>query len=287
MKSRKFKLWIWWLQSLQMYRTLLLSVPNSEKKTKNAVPSGNETALLLPLNLILRRRALPRFVGVNHHVLHSNVQQLSATSGFANASSVSPFASLQASKPAGQPETSKAAFEASSFSKLAQSSTSPFGTLGTSLAGTSSFGALATAKKPDSSEEKPKPVLGSAFGSTAKSPFASVSKGIGFGSAPSAFARFGGGTTPSLFGSTIGSPGPSGASKPPIVGLSSKPSKPFGAPDTDDEGNGPDSSGDDDDDGDDGNDPQAKLASLLQDDLKRDRRFHEHYGRTLWTLSHM
>jgi hypothetical protein len=63
------------------------------------------------------------------------------------------------------------------------------------------------------------------------------------------------------------------------MGLNSKPSRPFGAPDTDDEGNGPDSSGDEDDEGDDGDDQQTKLASLLQDDQKRDRRFHEHYGK--------
>jgi hypothetical protein len=206
------------------------------------------------------------------------MSQLPASSGFANASSASPFASLQGIKPAGGPETSKAAFEASSFSKLAQSSTSPFGALGTSLGGSSSFGGLAN-KKSDAQEspEKPK-VLGSAFGSAAKSPFASVSTGGGFGSAPSAFAKFGAGTTPSLFGSAIAGPGPSGGSKPTIVGLNSKPSRPFGAPDTDDEGNGPDSSGDEDDEGED-DDPQAKLAAALQDELKRDRRFHEHYGK--------
>jgi Ran-binding protein 3 len=220
-------------------------------------------------------------VRISHHAIHSNISQLPATSAFANASSASPFATLQGIKPASGPETSKAAFEASSFSKLAKSSASPFGTLGTSLVGSGSFGTLA-GKKSDAHEapEKPKGVLGSAFGSAAKSPFASVSTGGGFGGAPSAFAKFGGGTTPSLFGSAAAGPGPSGGSKPPIVGLNSKPLRPFGAPDTDDEGNGPDSSGDEDDEGDD-DDPQAKLAAALQDELKRDRRFHEHYGKTV------
>lgn len=228
-----------------------------------------------------QRRALPRFVSVNYNSFYSNIHQLPATSAFANTSSASPFASLEGSK-SSRSETSKAAFEASSFSKLAQSSTSPFGTLGTSIVGGSSFGGLTSGKKLDSTEpEKAKAVLGSAFGSTAKSPFGSAGTALGFGGAPSAFAKIGGGTAPSLFGTTLAAAsGPSSGSRPTIVGLNSKPSKPFGAPDTDDEDNGPESSaGDEDEEGDEGDDQQAKQTSALQEELKRDRRFHEHYGR--------
>ncbi|KAF2763036.1 hypothetical protein EJ05DRAFT_23792 [Pseudovirgaria hyperparasitica] len=170
-------------------------------------------------------------------------------------------------------QTSSSAFAASGFGALA-SSASPFAAFSTAKA-TSPF--TASAAKP------PPPITGFGTGlgdSSVASPFAAVTGGkTAFAGAKSPGSGFGG--LSGGFGSAIGgSPfAVAGASKlssfgsgsaPPIVGLSSKPAKPFGAQADDEE---EDEDGDENGDGED--DPEATKTSSFQGEERKDSRFYE------------
>jgi Ran-binding protein 3 len=69
--------------------------------------------------------------------------------------------------------------------------------------------------------------------------------------------------------------GNAGAANPPITGLNSKPAKPFGAPESEDEGEDfEDGSGDEED----GEDDDEQSSAAKDEESKRDRRFHEQEG---------
>lgn len=181
-------------------------------------------------------------------------------------------------------QTSESAFAASGFGALAKSTTSGFGALGKASDGKSPFASVAattTDKRPSifastSSEENKTPASPSAFGGAlgAKSPFAAVnatnaSLGLSaFGSlggaspfASSGFGSLGGGSKLSSF---------AGGSGPAITGLSSKPTKPFGAPADDDEEDG-------EEDGEEDEGSEIKSPGTEED--KKDPRFHEQEGK--------
>jgi Ran-binding protein 3 len=182
--------------------------------------------------------------------------KLNPSSGFGNTSGASPFASFASpSKEAAKPQvdtapkdkTSQSAFEASSFSKLAQSSTSPF----TSIGGASTaspfggFGSTSTASpfaSTTSSTSKP-----GAWGGLGGGTFAAASSFGGGSSSPWASAT----SKPSVFGSSSSTSAFGTTAPPPITGLSAA-SKPFGAPqnvedDDDDDGSDDDTDEDDED----------------------------------------
>ena len=132
------------------------------------------------------------------------------------------------------PQTSSSAFASSGFGALASSSTSPFATIGASKpsvfggsAQPSGFGALSGAKSPvAAAAEKPATGgFGSGFGSTSTSGFGGLNSGSVFGSALG--NGFAGASGQKL--SSFAAPGTTTAP------LSSKPVKPFGAPEADEE----------------------------------------------------
>ncbi|KAK4226333.1 hypothetical protein QBC38DRAFT_537224 [Podospora fimiseda] len=141
-------------------------------------------------------------------------------------------------KPQDQPQTSSSAFASSGFSKLANSSASPFGTFGgagkpslfgSATSGGGSFasvlGGSSTSTTAAAAPAAPKLSFGSAASS---SPFASINGGAGGGSVFKS----------SPFGSAFGGSALSGArlstfGKPGEALKSDKPAKPFGAPDSD------------------------------------------------------
>jgi Ran-binding protein 3 len=196
--------------------------------------------------------------------------QLPVTSGFANVSASSPFAALAGNKsPSAQVETSNAAFEASSFSKLAQSSTSGFGALGASIGSATPFVAL-------TSGSKLPPIQGSTDSGSA---FGGLSSG-----ANSGFGTFTGSGISSGFGSLTGGANPFGSNlsalsgsssfagnTPPIIGISGKAAKPFGTPVVDEESE----DGDDSDSDDEG---AEETGSGQEDTQKKDRHFHGQDG---------
>lgn len=141
-------------------------------------------------------------------------------------------------------QTSKSAFASSGFASLANTSTSPFGSLGGSKpsifsAGaqstTSGFGALAAAKSSSPSSSTTvsgfgalsgdKPATGFGFGSAASSGFGGLSSGGVFGAKLG--NGFAGGSGPKL--SSFAAPGKENE----IFG--SKPAKAFGAPESDED----------------------------------------------------
>ncbi|ESA43064.1 hypothetical protein GE21DRAFT_6610 [Neurospora crassa] len=133
-----------------------------------------------------------------------------------------------------KPQTSSAAFAQSGFAKLASSTTSPFGALGASAApslfgstnsgSASPFGTLG-ASTTAAAPTPPKLSFGSS--AAAPSPFA------GFNSASSG-SVFGGGFSSGFGGSALGGAKlTSFGGKPGETLMSSKPAKPFGAPESD------------------------------------------------------
>lgn len=221
------------------------------------------------------------------------------TSGFANTSATSPFATVASPK---SPQTSASAFASSGFSTFASASASPFAAAG-SAAGSASpfggFGAAATTTAPAAVESTTKPTT-SVFGgplnakSGNASPFATTSTlkagtaaSSAFGGLSGSTSGFGGLSGGSAFGSgfaavkpgaglsSFATPGAVG-----ITGLSNKPAKPFGAAaDDDDDGAESDNEGDDDDNerDPDAEDLEAGIKSpptTLSAD-KKDKRFKE------------
>jgi Ran-binding protein 3 len=152
------------------------------------------------------------------------------TSGFANAASTSPFGALAGTKPTEpQATTSQSAFDASSFSKLSKFSDSPFGNLGATTS--SPFGALSGTKPPlatTTTAAQPSP-FGAASATSLKPAFGSAFGGFGATASP-----FGAALKPGTGTNAFG-PGSTGTKLPPIGGLSGKAAKPFGAPPSDDE----------------------------------------------------
>ncbi|KAF2092767.1 hypothetical protein NA57DRAFT_81916 [Rhizodiscina lignyota] len=226
--------------------------------------------------------------------------KMPSSSGFANASAVSPFGSLTTvtspKSPSSQPQTSTSAFAASAFGKLASGSASPFAATGASSSA-SPFGALSSTTKPTlssfgdagaSSKTTPS-AFGGSLGATsgAGSPFvptkptsvlgASTSSTSGFGTLGSsrlnsggfgsgfaAVAKPGGGLT------SFATPGATG-----IVGLSNKPALPFGAKADDDA----DEEEDEESDGEEGEEKDKEkregIKSPVPTEEKKDRRFFE------------
>jgi hypothetical protein len=142
----------------------------------------------------------------------------------------------------GKPQTSTSAFASSGFASLANTSTSPFGSLGASKpsifsagaqSATSGFGALAAkASNPSTTLASgfgalsgDKPATGFGFGSGATSGFGALSGGSAFGSKLG--NGFAGGAGPKL--SSFAAPGKENE----IVGT--KPAKAFGAPESDED----------------------------------------------------
>jgi Ran-binding protein 3 len=206
--------------------------------------------------------------------METNILQIPPTSGFANSSSLSPFASLSGNIPQKKDAAPVAEMQQSTIKDLKPVS-SPFGALGQSSGSSSPFSALAGATKA-SIESAPK--TASAFGSLSgtQSAFGSI------GSKPGLSAGFGGfGSTGSPFASALSgksslssfASGTSAGAKPPILGLSSKPAKPFGAPLSDDEGNG--GSDDEDADATDVSKDIEQGISAPNNVPKRDKRFVE------------
>ena len=145
------------------------------------------------------------------------------------------------------PETSSEAFAKSGFASIAKSETSPFGTVGTSKpsvfgsgGGASTFGGFAGSKATSGG-------FGSSAGDKSTSAFSSGfgAAKTGFGGALGAGSPFGSGLGNGFAGgsdfklSSFAAPGKEHAP------LEKKPEKPFGAPDSDDEGSGADDDGDD------------------------------------------
>lgn len=178
--------------------------------------------------------------------------KISPTSGFANTSAASPFASMspkpQESKASDKtdapPQTADDKFKASGFGSFSSSASSPFGGLGSSKPAASSPFGTASGNK-----------LSSFAGSTTSST-ASPSGFGGLSGAPkSGFGgnSFGGSLGGSGFGSLGGASTGLGSFATPgnleIKGLKAKADTPFGAAAGDE---------DSDSDGDDGDDPEAK-----------------------------
>lgn len=213
------------------------------------------------------------------------------SSGFANTSAASPFASLSGSK-SPEPTTSSSAFAASGFSSLSGKA-SGFGVIGKSSGGFGAGGGFgsginsplpsAKSSSGDKSEDSkdstsistfggalgqqsafssPKPAISmSGFGST-NSGFGSLgqSNGLGgsaFGSGASGLKGFGGGGGLTSFASA----------KPAAASTnSSKPLKAFGAPvDNDDEGENED----------DGEDEHGAKSPLSKESDRQDERFYQ------------
>ena len=202
-----------------------------------------------------------------------------ATSGFANASATSPFASLGSPKATSDDatQTSTSAFKASGFSSFAASSASGFGAVGKTSGGFGAgggFGSGATSTQTVEKEtEKPGNTFGgslgqkSAFAATGTSGGAFGSGAAGFGGKLGQGIGFGGGGGGGGFGSLGGGGGlTSFGSGKPIAPLasSSKPAKPFGA------------SAEEDEEGDEEGDDEAGFKSpLSQESDKQDERFYE------------
>lgn len=204
------------------------------------------------------------------------------SSAFSNTATQSPFAALSKSKPPEeQPQTSKSAFAASGFGAMS-SAASPFASVSGDK--TQSPFAAASAKSPTKASIPPTSGFGASLNDTSKmSPFASAggSPLSSFASAASASSGFGslGGAISGGFGSGqsggFGGSGPklssfAGGSGPPIVGLSAKPAKAFGAQEDDE----------DEDEGDDSGaeDGGAEKSPKYNDEGKKDGRFYKQDG---------
>jgi Ran-binding protein 3 len=201
--------------------------------------------------------------------------KIPATSGFANTSAASPFASLGSPKSPSDDaaQTSTSAFKASGFGSFAASSSSGFGAVGKTAGGFGAGGGFGSGATSTQTVEKENEKPGNTFvGSLGqKSAFAATgTSGNAFGSGTTGFGGklgqgigFGGGG----FGSLGGGGGlTSFGSGKPITPLtsSSKPAKPFGA------------STEEDEEGEEEGDDDAGFKSpLSQESDKQDERFYE------------
>lgn len=200
------------------------------------------------------------------------------TSGFANTSETSGFASLASPKAATEepPQTSTSAFNASGLSSFSASTSSGFGAIGKTSGGFGTgggFGSGAAAAKTVEKENEPS---GSVFGGSLgqKSAFGSAgAAGGGFGSASGFGGKLGQGSGFGGGGSGFGSLGGGGgltsfASGKPSSSLasSSKAGKAFGAPPADDDEEGEEEGGEDD---------AGFKSPLSQESDKQDERFYE------------
>ncbi|KAK6433848.1 hypothetical protein LTR95_009971 [Oleoguttula sp. CCFEE 5521] len=206
---------------------------------------------------------------------------LPAGSGFANASSTSPFGALASSDTATKPHTTSSAFSSSAFGALSGSSTSGFGALGKANAESSSGSVFASGAKSllgaGEQGENAKPETSSFGGALGqKSVFADTSSAPvnGFAFSSSGFGKIGqsSGFGAASSGSAFGGLGGSGltsfaSSKPSTFASSSKPGKTFGAPTgEDDTAEEEDGTGDDD---------AGYKSPLSTEDDQRDERFYE------------
>lgn len=227
------------------------------------------------------------------------------TSGFANTSATSPFASIASPK---SPQTSGSAFASSGFSNFATAA-SPFAAAGSAAGGSASpFGALGgkpTLAPPASTESTTKPSLspfGGSIGTNASSasPFATTGTStLGGGTTSSGFGALGGGSTSgfgslgggSAFGSGFAGVKPAGGLSSfatpgavGITGLSDKPAKPFGAAVDDDDDNDADD-GDDDELNAEETESGIKSPPTTLTTEKKDKRFFEQNGKFAALLS--
>lgn len=193
------------------------------------------------------------------------------TSGFANTSATSPFASLGSPKPTSEdaPQTSTSAFKASGFSSFASASNTGFAAVGKTTGGFGAGGGFGSGATSTQTVEKETEKSGSTFGGSLgqKSAFAATgTSGSVFGSGLGQGIGFGGGGG-SGFGSLGGGGGlTSFGSGKPIAPLasSSKLGKPFGAPaEEEEEGE------------EDGDDDAGFKSPLSQESDKQDERFYE------------
>jgi Ran-binding protein 3 len=203
--------------------------------------------------------------------------RVAPTSGFANTSATSGFASLASSKPPAEalPQTSASAFNASGFSSFSASSSSGFGAIGKSTGGFGTGGGFGSGATTTKTVEKEDESTGSVFGGSLgqKSAFGSAGASGGvFGSASGFGAKVGQSTGFASAGGGFGSLGGGGgltsfASGKPSSSLlsSSKPSKAFGAP-ADEEEEGEDEGADDE---------GGFKSPLSQGSDKQDERFYE------------
>ena len=175
----------------------------------------------------------------------SKPNAISPISGFANASTASPFGSLASKPTPADQATSTSAFKSSGFGALAATSTSGFGSLAGTASKLSSFATSSTTPSAPVADAMPNndksstktfggalgastpfaaagSVSASPFGSGASSGFGQIGKG-GFGSGSGLGAGFG--TLGGL--SKLGSFASSGT--PGVLGGGSKPARPFGA----------------------------------------------------------
>lgn len=217
--------------------------------------------------------------GVELSTEPTTATKIPATSGFANASKISPFGALAKSK-SPEPHTSASAFAASGFSALAGSSASGFGSIAKSSSGFGSGGTFATGAKSflgtkESESLKPAGFGGALGQSSMLSGGGGGSTGT-FGSTASGFGRLaspGGGFGSSTGGTGFGSLSSgglssfaSGGSAPAPLGGGSKAAKTFGAPPVED---------DDDDEADEEDDKTGTKSPLTAGEDKQDERFYE------------
>ncbi|RMY53809.1 hypothetical protein D0863_13832 [Hortaea werneckii] len=218
-----------------------------------------------------------------------------ASSGFANTSASSPFASLASSassKTEQQPQTSASAFASSGFGSLAGTNTSGFGAIGKTTGGFGAGGGFATGSKSplssfasgDQNKESDKSAqpnqsastFGGALGQ--KSAFSTASPapsgGSGFGS-----GTFGGSLGASAFSSLPTAPGGNvggltsfASGKPTPPSSTPKPAKPFGAP-PDPEGEAEAGEGNEGEEDASGSGVKSPAAAIAQEDDPQDERF--------------
>jgi Ran-binding protein 3 len=217
---------------------------------------------------------LKQYVDSQTNMIYADVLQIPPVSGFSNASAVSPFAALSGNKLQSKDSAPVAEMHTTTIKDVKPVS-SPFGAFGQSIGTSSPFGALAGGAKPSGDAgPKTESVFGgfsgstSAFGSIgSKSTLGGAFGGFGSASSPFASAATGKGGLSSFASSA------SSGSKPPILGLSSKPAKPFGAPLSDEEDN--DGSDDDDADATDVSKDVEQGVVPQTNEQKRDKRFVE------------
>lgn len=214
--------------------------------------------------------------------------QIPPTSGFANTSAASPFASLSGSRsPSAERPTSPSAFAASGFSSLT-GSTSGFGAIGKTSGGFGAGGGFTTvsrspifasdstaaAKEAENLRPRSSSPFGGLLGQQSGFSTTAAGSGSGFGSGASGFGKLGGSSGfggAGGFGSLGGSGGglSSFASGKPssAIATSSKPAKAFGAPADDEEEEAGDAGEDADESG--------IKSPLSKDSDKQDERFYE------------
>ena len=245
-----------------------------------AAPLGTKEA---PLGSITdREKVIP---STESKLEEKATSKIPPTTGFANTSVSSPFASIRGSKSPSQepPQKSSGTFAASGFGSLSSSSASAFGAIGKNSGGFGAGGGFATgrmspaaANAAEKETEKSTPA-NSMFGGalSQKSAFSAspaAATGSAFGSSASGFGKLGQGSAfgSGAFGSLGGGSGLSSfANGKPSSSLAgpSKATKAFGAPaDDDDE---PEAVGEVE-----GDDSGIK-SPLSQDSDKQDERFYE------------